>query len=158
MIFLSFLGLVGCDALVEIKCLHSIASAKLSLEEAAKSKNICLKWCPEEKTMQLKRNHHYYFQVQGQLNIARRDFCYFVVFVGETVKPHCEIIKRDNVLWNNEMVPKLLQFHRECLSQEIIRKRIPRGLPCFDPPYITEAQLSLKKKPMKYLKFCFIIN
>lgn len=70
-------GIIDNDILIEIKC---PASAKtLTPEEAiinGKIKSCLLK----NKHLYLKRNHNYYFQVQGQLHISQRMYCYFCVW------------------------------------------------------------------------------
>lgn len=70
-------GIIGDDSLVEIKC---PASAKeLSPEEAISNGKIksCL---VNNGQLQLKRNDNYYYQVQGQLHISRKMYCYFCIW------------------------------------------------------------------------------
>lgn len=47
-----------------------ISNEKKSLLEGARAGEICLEEI--ENGLRLKRNHNYYYQVQGQLNIARK--------------------------------------------------------------------------------------
>ena len=55
-------GLVGDDALVEIKCFHSLHKKNLSIHEAiARKINICLEIVDGQP--KLKRKHNYYYQV-----------------------------------------------------------------------------------------------
>ncbi|KAB0805121.1 hypothetical protein PPYR_02091 [Photinus pyralis] len=71
-------GLVGSTHLVEVKCLYSVHKSGKTLEEAAKSEtSLCLS--VTDGKVQLKRNHKYFYQIQGQLNICQREACYFVV-------------------------------------------------------------------------------
>lgn len=121
-----------------------MAKSKISLREAAETKNICLEIKNGE--LRLKENHNYYYQIQGQLNIAKREFCYFVVYVDDNTDLYVEIIQKNETLWQNEMLPQLVQFYNDCILQEIVRRRVPRGQNCYDPPYIIKAQNALKNK------------
>lgn len=70
-------GLIGKDAIIEIKCPQSIK--EYSPEEAVNNKKLKYMIYNNEKLI-LKKNNCYYFQVQGQLNITKRKWCYFVVW------------------------------------------------------------------------------
>ncbi|KAK9753295.1 YqaJ-like viral recombinase domain [Popillia japonica] len=74
-------GFVGQDRIVEVKCLFKVSKEKLNLSEAAQTLNICLEW--KDNRLSLKRNHNYFFQIQGQLHISNKEMCYFVVFVNQ---------------------------------------------------------------------------
>ena len=69
-----------CDAgrcgILEIKCPY--ASRNSTISEACDLRNFCLE--KNLQTVQLKRSHAYYTQVQGQLMVTGCDFCDFVVF------------------------------------------------------------------------------
>ncbi|XP_035279574.1 uncharacterized protein LOC118230570 [Anguilla anguilla] len=69
-------GLVGTHALLEVKC--PFRERELTIEEASLNKDFCLR--KDGKTYQLRQDHRYWHQVQGQLHIAKRDICYFVVW------------------------------------------------------------------------------
>jgi hypothetical protein len=112
--------------------LYSVFEAGLTLKEAARKKMICLEFAPDNDNLQLKRNHKYYYQVQGQLNISNRKSCYFVVYVEEKQNLFVEKINKDEHLWINTMLPKLKEFYLENVLPEIIRRNIPKGLKCQD--------------------------
>ncbi|XP_039297232.1 uncharacterized protein LOC120354327 [Nilaparvata lugens] len=63
-------GLVGGDNLIEVKCWKSAENLTIS-EAVIKVKSFCL-----EKlrcgNVRLKKNHNYYYQVQGQLHVAEK--------------------------------------------------------------------------------------
>ncbi|XP_039282190.1 uncharacterized protein LOC120350929 [Nilaparvata lugens] len=63
-------GLVGGDNLIEVKCPKSAENLTIS-EAVIKVKSFCL-----EKlrcgNVRLKKNHNYYYQVQGQLHVAEK--------------------------------------------------------------------------------------
>lgn len=70
-------GLVDQDALVEIKC--PATSKELTPEEAINSKKI--KSCEiKNGNLFLKRNDNYYYQIQGQLHVSQRKYCYFCIW------------------------------------------------------------------------------
>lgn len=73
-------GLVGDDAIIEIKCPASIKN--ISPLEGIITKKINFATIENEK-LKLKRNHNYYFQVQGQLQITKRKICYFIVWSSQ---------------------------------------------------------------------------
>lgn len=75
-------GLIGSDSLVEIKC---PASAKdMTPEEGISSKKIKSCKILDDK-LHLKRTDNYYYQVQGQLHIARRMYCYFCIWTPKGI-------------------------------------------------------------------------
>lgn len=69
----------------------------------------------------MNRNHKFCYQVHGQLNIAQWDYCYFVVWTPKSFVVVEE--KRDDVFWNNKMVPFLTRFYYECMLPEILDSR-----------------------------------
>ena len=63
--------------LLEIKCPYS--ARNFYIKEAIEKKLIpYLK--VEGDIYSLNRNHNYFYQVQGQLNIAEKEMCYFAVW------------------------------------------------------------------------------
>ncbi|CAH1156021.1 unnamed protein product [Phaedon cochleariae] len=71
-------GLIGDNAIVEVKCPKT--ASKMHPIEAIEKKIIQFCTLDENTHMQLKHNHNYYYQVQGQLHITQRSLCYFVVW------------------------------------------------------------------------------
>jgi len=55
--------------------------------------------------MELKKEHSYYYQIQGQMHVSKRKFCYFVVYTENWSK--VQIIEYDESFWSNKMVRKL---------------------------------------------------
>jgi len=55
--------------------------------------------------MELKIEHNYYYQIQGQMHVSKRKFCYFVVYTENWCK--VQIIEYDESFWSNKMVRKL---------------------------------------------------
>ncbi|CAG9763450.1 unnamed protein product [Ceutorhynchus assimilis] len=69
-------GLIGDTQLMEIKCPYSICN--MNPAEAIKEKKLAFAEFVDNE-FHLKRNHNYYYQIQGQLAIADKQMCYFVV-------------------------------------------------------------------------------
>lgn len=70
-------GLVGDDCIIEIKCPFSIRD--YTPENAYEEKKIKYLEKKNEKLV-LKKNHDYFYQIQGQLHITQKKYCYFVVW------------------------------------------------------------------------------
>ncbi|KAJ8881438.1 hypothetical protein PR048_017919 [Dryococelus australis] len=70
-------GLVGDDSILEVKC--PAVDSRLTPEKAVKEKKV--KFCNiVDGKMFLKEEHAYMYQVQGQLHIANRKYCFFLFF------------------------------------------------------------------------------
>ncbi|XP_078377984.1 uncharacterized protein LOC144661153 [Oculina patagonica] len=72
-------GLVGEDHVFEAKCSYTFRNE--SIEEALKSSTFCLER-KEDGSYSLKRDHVYWHQAQGQMYLAKRNNCYFVVWTN----------------------------------------------------------------------------
>lgn len=70
-------GLIDSDSIIEVKCPSSASS--LTPIEAIRSKKITFCIATKENGIKLKRNYNYFYQVQGELKIAKKKYCYFVV-------------------------------------------------------------------------------
>ena len=101
------------------------------MESLAKSDgSFCLSLSSEGR-LRLREDHDYYYQVQGELNITKRQVCYFVgewhlqlpvpagtylqhnyFTVWSPTEFHYEVIQRDEHFWDLLMYPWLLDFHR----------------------------------------------
>ncbi|XP_060846320.1 uncharacterized protein LOC132925982 [Rhopalosiphum padi] len=112
-------GILDDESLVEIKC---PASAKeLAPEDAIQSKKI--KYCSiKDGTLYLKRNDNYYYQVQGQLHISQKTYCYFCVWTPKGLM--YEKIKRDDDFWKNNMETKIKTFYLENLLPALIKENL----------------------------------
>ncbi|KAL4104742.1 hypothetical protein QTP88_020024 [Uroleucon formosanum] len=97
-------GLVGTDYVVEIKCPLK-AKDSSSFIEAVMNKKITFCRIQNENEMELKKKHNYYYQIQGQMHVSKRKFCYFVVYTANWYK--VQIIEYDESFWSNKMVSKL---------------------------------------------------
>lgn len=106
----------GETGLVELKNL--LHNKPLSLNDAADmQKSFCLE--KKNGRLQLKKNHDYYYQCQGQLNITGLPWLDFIVRTSNPYQIHIERIFRDIGLWNNTMLPKLTAFYMKVLLPEL---------------------------------------
>jgi len=117
-------GLVECSCcgmgVLEVKCPFKYRYQSPVM--AAKDTDFYLNEVGHE--LQLKKNHNYYFQVQGQLAISGRKFCDFVVWTlqGYSVERICF----DPQLWQ-DMSQKLQSFYLNCIMPELWSERVKRG-------------------------------
>ena len=99
---------------LEIKCPY-VHRDKTPLQ-ACSDKKFC---CTEVNgVVTLRRSHHYYCQVQGQMAVGDRSWCDFVIYTCKGLS--VERIPFDNEFWNNELLPKLVEFYDKCLAPEIV--------------------------------------
>ena len=93
--------LSGDTAVLEVKCPFSAKS--LNIEEWRLSqKNICLE-NKNNGTLQLKRSHNYFYQIQIQLECCNIDSGYFFC-KGD---PFIEKINRDKEFWQKKNATKI---------------------------------------------------
>ena len=71
-----------------------------------------------------------YYQVQGQLHISKRQFCYFCIWTPRGML-HDQIIRDDN-FWSVKMLQQLTNFYYHCLWPEMVDSRFDRNLPIRD--------------------------
>ncbi|XP_054257775.1 uncharacterized protein LOC128982793 [Macrosteles quadrilineatus] len=123
-------GVVGEEDIVEVKCPKS--AELLTIPEAVKQiKSFCLAPCKSSNDIKLKRNHNYYYQVQGQLHISNKRRCYFVVWTKKDI--HIEAIERDDKFWKEKMEKPLCFFYKCALLPEIVDPRTCRSMPIREP-------------------------
>lgn len=104
--------------LLEVKNL--LQNKPLSFVEATKRvKGFCLEQRSQDGKLQLKRNHPYYHQCQGQMNVCGFPWLDFVVRRTNPYQLHVERLTRDTPLWQNDMLSKLQAFYMEALLPEI---------------------------------------
>jgi hypothetical protein len=139
-----------CDAgIVEVKTVTTIPEGK-TIKEAVQLnllKGFFLRWDTEKGCLILKREHKYFYQIQGQLNILDKENCFLVVFVDQD---DFEIIsvKRDICFWK-QMLPKLDHFWDQCLLPELVDPRLKRSMKVRELPEVLEAQSRLNDRKRK---------
>lgn len=75
-------GLIDNNSLIEIKCPASIKD--YTPQEAFENKKLKFMNLIEGE-LKLKTSHDYYYQVQGQLHITDRKYCYFAVWTPKGI-------------------------------------------------------------------------
>ena len=78
----------------------------------------------------LKKNHNYYYQVQGTLAITKREWCDFVVWTPKGLS--VERIVADQEFWER-IKPKLVQFYKQAVLPELAFPRFQRGQAIREP-------------------------
>ena len=104
------------------ECKNLLQNKPITLRHAAKYvKGFCLELAGGQ--LKLKRNHSYYFQCQGQLNIVDLPWLDFVVRSQNPYQFFIERIHRDKKFWCTVMVPKLRAFYMNAILPELV---VPR--------------------------------
>ncbi|KAL4123032.1 hypothetical protein QTP88_015264 [Uroleucon formosanum] len=133
-------GLINDDFIVEIKCPFGIKDTKTFLE-AINSKKLSFCRLSENGKIELKVDHSYYYQVQGQMQISKRNFCYFVVYSVNWME--IQTISFDDSFWREKI------FYTECLLPELVNPQYGKRLLVYDildPQHILE---NIKTKKLK---------
>ena len=103
------------NGLLEIKCPYQARNS--TPFEAATQKGF---FCNiNNGTLVLKKTHHYYYQVQGQMAISSRKWCDFVVYTTAGIS--IERIEFDELFWN-DTVTKLKHFYDTYIVSKLIEK------------------------------------
>ena len=128
-------GYVKCskcgEGIVEVKCPYGKKNDRwrnLTPEECCKNKDFCCTWNASEETIELKENHNYYFQVQGQLGIYKKQWVDF--FVWTKKGSSTQRIRFNQTLWK-QLVKKLKHFYVNGLVPELYTMRVSRGKPLY---------------------------
>lgn len=98
-------GLVGKEAIIEVKCPYTGRYSKISESQEFPFLET------ENSKLRLKRDSNYYFQVQGQLLITGRSYCYFIVYTFDDLI--VEVIHADKDFAKFSMLPKLTLFYEK---------------------------------------------
>ncbi len=106
-------GIVQCKCCppttLEIKCPFKYVN--MSIPDAIKSKDFCL-----GKNVELKKDHAYYAQVQGQMEVCELKTSYFVIWT--TQEYHTQKVEFSEEYWA-QVRPKLDLFYRQLILTEI---------------------------------------
>lgn len=96
-------GVIDETHIIEVKCPYSGRQEKI-----VPGKLFPFLYWDEDK-IRLKPNSKYFYQVQGQLFVSKRKFCYFIVFTFKDL--FVEKIEIDNEYCQFSIVPKLELFY-----------------------------------------------
>lgn len=122
-------GLVGNDAVLEIKCPFQFRAAKsfkeclMNEEEffnTAPSKRYALYYDEDLDKFILWDDHNYYHQVQGELWCTLRDLCYFAVWTVDDIAI-TEVERSDS--WYTDNVPRLLDKYEKEFLPRLLKMR-----------------------------------
>ncbi|XP_074096814.1 uncharacterized protein LOC141526002 [Cotesia typhae] len=94
-------GLIGNDTVVEVKCPYSRRFSPIT------EKTLPYLYLDERNNLQLKKNHLYYYQIQGQLFVTGRYIANFIVYT--TIETIVITIRRDDN-FITLMVQRLAKF------------------------------------------------
>lgn len=130
---------------MEVKCPSS--AEDLTPEEVIGNKvgliGKMFKQNKSNSSLEIKSNHPYYYQIQGQLHITKRHYCILAIWTPKGL--HTVKIDRDDAFWEVNMKKKLETFYFKCLLPELIDPRQRRSLPIREPDHILLAQENRKK-------------
>lgn len=113
------------EGLIEIKCPISIRG--IDPDEAIRQKKLkCFLFDGVNVIFNVK--HDWYYQVQGQLNIANKNVCLFAVYTGPEFPIKVVKIYKDDTFWKEKMIPRLTKFYFLCVLPEIIDPRKSRSM------------------------------
>jgi hypothetical protein len=104
------------EGILEIKCPYN--SFNSNIEDSIKN----MKFLSKRKNTfgLLRRGHLYYYQIQGQLHITNRKYCYFAIWTSHSSDLKIEIIKRDDEFWNGKMKENLIKFYNKQMLPKLI--------------------------------------
>jgi putative phage-type endonuclease len=108
-------GLVDDDAVIEVKCPYS---AKDSVVNPGTVPYLTY---DENNVLQLKTQHNYYFQIQGQLYCSDRQICYFCIYTQVDFK--VVVIRRDQS-FITDMIEKLKDFYEKFFKPTVLEKML----------------------------------
>ncbi|SMN02463.1 phage-related exonuclease [uncultured Candidatus Thioglobus sp.] len=120
----------GEKGILEIKCPFSFRSKSSILEAIDNNKCLFCHIDEETKSVMLKRNHDYFYQVQGQMAVVGAQWCDFVIWAPAFF--HIERISYDDTFWKNKCLPQLSSFYKFVLSPELLYPRHNSGLNILD--------------------------
>jgi len=84
--------------------------------EAAHTAGFCC-LVNSSENIQLKENHSYYAQIQGQMAIGERPWCDFVIYTQQDISVQRIIFNQS--YWENNL-PKLVSFYDNCIAPECV--------------------------------------
>lgn len=126
---------VNQDAIVEVKCPisthhinieNSISAGKITFFKRERIKKNVPNFVP--KVIGINTRHHWYYQIQGQLHVTQKKFCYFVLWAADDLPIRVETIERDDKFWSGKMEPKLLNFFHTAMLPELVDPRKGRSM------------------------------
>ena len=102
-------GLIGSDFLIEVKCPYTWRNDSIipdHVQDATGKSYITLN--SSSGKVELKTNHDYWHQIQGQLHLTNRKYCFLLVW---TTKQMISITVDKDIEWGKNNIPKLQDFY-----------------------------------------------
>ena len=118
-------GIVNEDTLLEVKCPFAAKNQYITIESVPYLTLV-------EGALSLKKDHIYYYQIQGQLLCAGRKMCHLVIFTLKDAK--LIFVKRDDTFIEN-MKDKLKAFYESYFRKMYIEKVFHKNYDKFDFKY-----------------------
>ena len=117
---------------VEIKCPHKykIIHYQWLVRILIFVVNLLLLMVNTKQQIEIKKEHQYFSQIQGQMAVGCRSWSDFVIYILN--EAHIQRIYFNNDFWKSELLPKLIHFYDNCLAPEIIHPMHVLGLPIHD--------------------------
>ncbi|XP_050520344.1 uncharacterized protein LOC126893862 [Daktulosphaira vitifoliae] len=111
-------GLIGNDGIVEVKCPFKIRN--MFPEVAIKKNKMKYVHFDKNGNLVLQRNSKYFYQIQGELHITKRDYCYLIIWTQKGMT--YIIITRDDQFWKDYMERELIDFYENRMLPELISR------------------------------------
>ena len=80
--------------------------------------------CKPKQFQEFRKNHDYYYQIQGALYITERPWC--GLFIWTPIGTFVELVDYDPAFWNKVCL-RLHAFYHEYLLPEVANPCYPRG-------------------------------
>eukprot|EP00914_Ancora_sagittata_P028955 GHVO01057168.1.p1 GENE.GHVO01057168.1~~GHVO01057168.1.p1 ORF type:complete len:491 (-),score=62.76 GHVO01057168.1:1035-2507(-) len=104
-------GIIDRDTVVEVKCPLS------AFKKAITPVTVPYLYFDNDDQLTLKKNHDYYYQIQGQLFCAKRKVCKFVVYTGTSLEI-IDVHRDEDFI--SEMLIKLRIFYNDYFKDALI--------------------------------------
>ncbi|XP_050520343.1 uncharacterized protein LOC126893861 [Daktulosphaira vitifoliae] len=109
-------GLIGSDGIIEVKCPIKIRDR--IPQDAIKDNILKYVYFDKNGSLLLKRTSRQFYQIQGELHITKRQYCYFIIW-SQKGMIYTKII-RDDKFWNDNMESQLIDFYENRMIPELI--------------------------------------
>ena len=111
----------ACDGqqkgLLELKCPYSVKDSEV-VSACGQVKNFPCHLLPNG-TLELKKEHPYYFQIQGGMALTDTSWCDFVMWSPQWIS--LQRIPFDHELWEGLMLPKLSDFYQDWMLPQLLQ-------------------------------------
>lgn len=114
--------LYGGNGIVVIKCPKKQFGK--CMNDAIKSISF---WTGTATDRRVNRKSHWYYEIQGQLHVTKKQMAYLVIYLGDETYEVMEI-ERNDEFWKEHMEKELVYFYNEALLKELINPREERGM------------------------------